>query len=291
MEPNRSSNIRAIQDFIVTGCGLVTSCATGLTLALLETTTGLAIYSFMCWLIIPIGAIGAGLVSASGYYFGARFFHHRPTRLLIFNVMSVSVSTYFVINYLNYSMLEINGKHVADVVPFGTYLNAVWTTTSMDFRVRGVKVGESAEMGSLGYVYAVLQMVGFAAGGLCVYWYLRSIPFCERCSKYFKTTSKHEQYSENRQGMADTYSAILGLLAQGQGEGASELVARLNQNRKKKVYRLLLKFWQCEGCSRKMFEIIVQHRDGRNYVDIPKLHIRENLPISSDVSLSMPAGT
>src|SRR4051812_24794644 len=98
----RAGRSRTFQDFLVTGCGILTSILTALILALIE-RWGLAVYSFTVWFVIPVGAMLAGLAAASGYYVGARYFHHRPTRLLLFNVMSVAVSTYFLINFLNYS--------------------------------------------------------------------------------------------------------------------------------------------------------------------------------------------
>jgi hypothetical protein len=125
---------RTIQDFVVTGCGMASSVLTALVLALIETKFGIALYSFMWWFVIPIGAIAAGFAAATGYYFGAKTFHHRPTRLLLFNVVSVAVTTYFIVNYLNYSLLQVDGHPASSFLPFGQYMDIVLNHQSLEFR-------------------------------------------------------------------------------------------------------------------------------------------------------------
>jgi hypothetical protein len=157
---------KTMQDFLVIGFGIGTSVLTALILALVETKLGFALYSFMWWFVIPAGALISGFAAASGYYLGAKLFNHRPTRLLLFNIVSVAVTTYFLVNYLNYSLMEIKGQSVSELIPFDKYMDIVLTHQSMEFRVRGAKLGETGEMGNWGYFTAVLQILGFAAGGL-----------------------------------------------------------------------------------------------------------------------------
>jgi hypothetical protein len=146
-----------------------------LTLALAETKLGFAFYSFTWLFVIPVGALLSGFVAASGYYFGAKVFNHRPTRLMLFNMISVAITTYFLINYLNYSLLEVKGQPVSEMVSFGKYLDIILSHQSMEFRIRGSKLGEIGDLGNFGYVTAALQILGFAVGGLYVCGYLRSV--------------------------------------------------------------------------------------------------------------------
>lgn len=97
---------RTVQDLLVTAFGLATSVAIAVLLVLIEIRWELAIYTFTFWFIIPVGAIGAGLVAAGGYYLGARLFNHRPTSILLFNMLGISVGTFFLIHFLTYSFFE-----------------------------------------------------------------------------------------------------------------------------------------------------------------------------------------
>ena len=62
----RGGFANTIQDLIVTGFGIVTSGLTALILALVESKFGLALYSFMWWFVIPVGALLSGFAAAKG---------------------------------------------------------------------------------------------------------------------------------------------------------------------------------------------------------------------------------
>jgi len=49
--------------------GIITTIITVGACSWIEINWNLLIYSFMFWFIIPVGAVGAGFVAASGYYF------------------------------------------------------------------------------------------------------------------------------------------------------------------------------------------------------------------------------
>ena len=107
---------RMVEDLLVGGCGLITSLATAVLLAWVERQFGWARYSFMFWFIIPVGAALAGFAGASGYYFGSILFGHRPTRLLLLNVALASLATFFLVHFIEYSTLELDGKQVSEAV-------------------------------------------------------------------------------------------------------------------------------------------------------------------------------
>src|SRR5207249_3554387 len=133
----------------------------------IELQSGFAFYTWMFWFVIPAGAGLSGFAGATGYLAGSWFFGHRPTRLLLLNILIASVSTFFLIHYLSYITLQIEGKRVSDFIPFTQYLDIVIRSTSMEFRVTraATKVGSTGELGGWGYIYALLQIVGFAVGG------------------------------------------------------------------------------------------------------------------------------
>jgi hypothetical protein len=48
--------------------GIATSFITGIILGLIEVHSGYALYSWVFWVVIPVGAILSGFGAASGYY-------------------------------------------------------------------------------------------------------------------------------------------------------------------------------------------------------------------------------
>jgi len=87
---------------------------------------------FMYWFVIPAGAICSGFAAASGYYAGARYFNHRPTKLLLLNMVVISIATFFLIHYINYYFLIIDGRQVRELVDFARYLDSSFRTPPCD---------------------------------------------------------------------------------------------------------------------------------------------------------------
>jgi hypothetical protein len=114
----RSDISRVAQDFLVTAIGVFTSIVTAVILVVVDLKFDFSLYSWMFWFVVPVGAILCGFAAASGYYFGARLFNHRPTGVLLLNMAAVSVTTFFVIHYLNYYFMEIDGRSVHNFLPF-----------------------------------------------------------------------------------------------------------------------------------------------------------------------------
>jgi hypothetical protein len=198
------------QDLVVAAFGAATSFVTAIILAAIEIKFDLSIYSWMLWFVIPVGAICSGFAAASGYYAGARYFNHRPTKVLLLNMVVISITTFFLIHYINYYFLVVDGRPARELVDFARYLDIVLSHTAVQFSVRAAKVGGPVELGSLGYLYAVLQIVGFAIGGVAVYGYLKALPYCERCSKYLVAKHTQTRYTAD----ADRLSEIAALMRQ-----------------------------------------------------------------------------
>src|ERR1700730_6465648 len=83
------------QDLLVAGFGAATSFLTAIILAAIEIKFGFSVYGFMFWFVVPGGAICSGFAAASGYYAGARYFNHRPTKVLLLNMVVISITTFF----------------------------------------------------------------------------------------------------------------------------------------------------------------------------------------------------
>src|SRR5262249_37932304 len=126
---------------------------------------------------------------------GAKLLHHRPSRLLLVNMLGVSVGTFFLVHYLSYYAMDPKGTQLRAVVPFTEYMRLVLTKSAISFRVHASKVGETGELGKWGYAYALLQILGFAAGGLAAYFNLADSPFCDACARYLKKVRTAKRYT------------------------------------------------------------------------------------------------
>lgn len=170
--------------------GLVTSILTAILVALFHAWTGFNFFTFSMWILIPVGAIGCGFVAASGYYLAAKFLHQRPTKALLVQLVAIAAFTQFLIYWLEYRTLVVEGVNVSDFVSFGRYLDISLTKTHMKLgRAAHIDTGE---VGSFGYLLAIIDFIGFIVGGVVTYFVLESHPSCQPCGKYLKTLVKKE---------------------------------------------------------------------------------------------------
>lgn len=191
------------QDILVSIFGLISSLITALILVFVEFKFRISIYSFMFWFIIPVGAVFSGFAAATGYYFGSKLFNLKPSGMILINMMLISVGTFFLVNYLIYLGLNINGKQVSDYVSFLTFLDISIKNTSMGLlRSRSAATGP---LGAWGYGVAILQILGFAVGGLATFGWLSSIPYCDQCLKYFFSKGKQERYFSDLESVRNQY--------------------------------------------------------------------------------------
>jgi len=82
----------------------------------------------------------------------------------------------------------------------------MWATrhTALSFGYRGHFVGSGVDIGAGGgYLFAALQILGFAVGGYCIYVHLAGLPYCKDCGLYFKDKGKQTRYF----GDTDTVAA------------------------------------------------------------------------------------
>ena len=195
-----SQQIRADKQLIITAIGAGSAALTGVILGLIEAFTGFALYSLMFWFIIPMGAIFAGAGATSGYYYGAKHFHQKPAGGIVINMILASISTYLLVHYVPYYLMEVDGNRVKDAISFWSYLDLSIRHTSLSLRA-GSSTGE---LGSVfGYIYALIQLIGFSIGGLAVFGWLLDAPFCDICEKYPKKTSTQNRYMREEDALSE----------------------------------------------------------------------------------------
>jgi hypothetical protein len=184
--------------------GFITSVLTAIAVVAISNATGINLFTFSLWLVVPIGAIGTGFVAASGYYFGALYFHTRATPTMLLQMVIIAGLTNILIYYLGYSTLVLDdGQRVADFASFSQYLDLRLTTAQ--YRLRSTSTGE---VGSFGYVLALLQFIGFLFGGYVIYNDLRDKTLCGQCEAYLRTLSKKVvkfEFAEEAANFWDTF--------------------------------------------------------------------------------------
>ena len=201
---------KLVQDLIVTGFGLVSSLLTVVLLILVEEYFNIALYTWMLWLVVPVGAVLAGFAAASGYYLGSWLFNHRPDKLVLLNMVAVALGAYVLIEYIHYLSVTYEGQSISSLISFPTYLDASIRSTSMKFSYRGAhQLGSTGELGSWGYAVALIQVLGFSLGGLSIYAYLTSLIYCEKCSKYFSAKGKtYRHFSSDAGALNKSYKEV-----------------------------------------------------------------------------------
>ena len=272
-EPSATSSKRTGEDLLVGLCGFVTSLVTAIILWWVELRFGFAFYSWMFLFIVPVGALLSGSAGASGYYAGARIFNHRPTPLLLLNVLLASVATFFAIHYLSYVALEIDGESVSDYVSFWQYLDIDIRSIAMEFRFRTTEIGATGELGGWGYAVAILQILGFATGGVCVYGYLVSIPYCEKCSHYFSAKGKQIRYTGDAEGLQASTLQVFSDF------GEDAVTAAIEKHRtfgnpmcqKNDHLRSVIEVRHCRNCGQHWVKYVVEKQSGDDWKEISDL--------------------
>jgi hypothetical protein len=261
------------EDLIITASGAFTSVLTALLLYGVERVFEISIYSWTFLFIIPVGAGISGFAAATGYWFGAKLLNRRPGWILLFSILGVSMGTFFLVHYLNYAALVINGVPVRDAVPFGTYLSIVLTKSAISFHLRTVSLGSTGTLGAWGYVYALLQILGFAIGGFTVYTFLLLQPFCGSCERYYKRMKRTFRFTGDPDLMKGLVATVLPLLYD---KRLSEVEAAVESFGKPKpdkadTLRVEVSLWRCKACGERLLRFSVAKRSGDNWTDVDGL--------------------
>jgi hypothetical protein len=276
--PGKSGKSGFFEDMVVTGFGMATSAAVAYGSFYSKREFHFAPYTWMANFVIPIGAIACGFVAAVGYWAGSRLFHHRPTRLLLVNIVLVSLGTFFSIHHLDYNHAFVGDRPLANVMSFPDYLMAV--TEHMTYKSSSSS-GEPMELGKLGWGVAALQVAGFCAGGFIVYRLLVAVPYCNRCSKYFNVLWKRTIRWKDVELMNRSYAASARLLQAGQLQPAvNEFAAVPNQSKFRAKALLTMDLRKCPTCDNRLIKLIAQKMNGRNFTKVGEVTAPTEQPIT-----------
>jgi len=160
--------------------GLVTSAITlGIVYAL--SRADISVMGFYLMPYIPVGAILAGLGAGSGYVLATWFKSIKVNAPVLAMVVILQLSSYFAAQYIDYVQVA---RQYEDGTPVGFWEYFDYTTRSFTFKEEHKK--ESGPLGAWGYAIRLLEIAGFALGGLIGAFILRASPYCDACGLYMK---------------------------------------------------------------------------------------------------------
>jgi hypothetical protein len=272
-----------MNNLILSVFGAATSLATAYVLFLVQKYTGLSLYTFSLWFVIPLGAMIAGALASCGYFFGAKLTHQRPTWVLCVNMLVVSTVTFFVVHYLSYADLAVEGRPASEILTFPEYLDLVIRSSSLqEFRTRA----ETGELGRWGYGLAVLEVMGFALGGLAVYAHLDMLPYCQGCSRYLTSLGQHQRYTSDDAGFVSLYQTLHDLVAAERLPDAVSFHAGFGRSKPDPscTLRSTLEVKKCRGCGCRWVHFEAAKRSDSGWHPICDLEFSRftNLPASSE---------
>jgi hypothetical protein len=251
--------------------GAITCLATAALLYGIESVFDFALYTWTVWFVLPIGALLSGYASATGYRFGAKILNHRPGRFLMINMVLVSIGTFFLVYYFAYYSLVVEGVPVRTTASFWKYLDIVLTHSSVTFRIYASKLGSTGELGAFGYGYALLQIVGFAGGGLSAYYSLAEEPFCYSCQRYYRRHSRTQRFIDNPEILENLIGKITTQISSGNLSVALSALEAFGhvKHETKDHLRVEASLWCCKTCQERLMRFSVSKRTGNNWKEIP----------------------
>jgi hypothetical protein len=271
---------KVLQSVGVVICGMTTSVLTALIVASLAAATGVNIFTFALWIIVPVGAIVTGFAASSGYFFGSYYLNKRANRLLLVEMVVVAGLTQGLIYYLDYRFSVLHdGRHVADVVPFGRYLAVI--LTSAHYRVSHAMF-DVGEVGAFGYVLAVVQFFGFLIGGLSTFLVLISKPMCTPCEKYMRNLAGRKKIYPSSALASPYYNELFK-----HPFDSSEFAALIRQKAvaaaRKGAFAIGTRLFRCPECGTQLITENVQVHDGSKWHRAPKLSRQVVVPAKFDL--------
>lgn len=269
-----------IKSFGVAIFGLISSILTAIIISVFAKLTGINIFTMMIWFVIPAGAIAAGMVSASGYYYGCLYFHKKPGWILFLQMVIIAGFTQFLIYYIGYVTLVLDdGRKVADYIQFNEYLDYILTKSH--YRVgRGYR--DSGEVGSMGYTVAVVQFVGFLIGGAGLFAIIRGKNTCPNCDLYLRPLADKNRVFYDTSLASAYYDGLTQ-----HDIGSPEFIRLIKQTSFAKAEKgstiIISKLLGCPKCKKQLIEEEVSIFDGKEFNKINKFDRVINIPDGIDL--------
>lgn len=144
-------------------------------------------FNIMGWYadyVIPVGALIVGVVAALGYGVVSWWSGTKIVRRLFWVVLFLQVCAYFAAQYIVFQNLHFpaDSQH-----PVGFLEYYDFTARSFAWKQHDGSAG--SPLGIWGYAFRLLEILGFAVGGLAVPALLFAKPYCTPCGRYMNIKS------------------------------------------------------------------------------------------------------
>ena len=124
-----------------------------------------------------------------------------------------------------------------------------------------------------GYLYAILQVLGFAIGGFVVYIYLTEQVYCEKCARYMAKKSEQTRYTGDGEGLQACVTKIVEHISAGELPEAIETQRTFGNvaPQKNDHLRTEIQVRHCKLCQLHWMKFSVAKKSGNDWKDIPDL--------------------
>lgn len=238
-----------VRGLAVIACGLVTTFVAAIANGALARETGVDLFTWSFWIVIPAGAMLCAAVAVSGYALGARLTGTNGRPAIFIRVALTAVITWFAFHYMKYQLaLFSDGEPVASSVGFGDYLSTVIEHSRIVVGAGGHI--ESGELSQFGYLFAAIHFVGCLIGSFAPWLYLMSLGRCAECEKYTSSMGKRIQVFRSHVEARPHLHAIQSI--EQNTEAYADLIRRPFKSRQagQNAIRFLATLDRCTSCER-----------------------------------------
>ncbi|KQC14665.1 MAG: hypothetical protein APR63_05395 [Desulfuromonas sp. SDB] len=136
-------------------------------------------------LIVPVGAILAGIFAGSGYAIASKFTNTRVSKAAVLLILLFSLVVYLAAYYVMYAF-SFGDYSISN---FFKFLGNLATNSSLT-------IGKSARtkidtVGIFGIALLTLEFIGFAIGAATPLYYLTGKEYCHKCGLYLKPLNSY----------------------------------------------------------------------------------------------------
>jgi len=234
-------------DLIWIVLGLTTSVLTAYLLALAHLRFGIALFAYSVG-ILPVSALGCGMVAATGYGLAARVLGRVPGPLAKACMAVSGLLTFSLIYWFEYSLVEVDGRPLSSLMSFTGFVRSVVGVAS----VRFMPFNTELAIGRAGYAFATLQAFAFCIAGLAPYFLNVSKLHCDRCGRFLPDRPSAFGYGSPAD-LARAFVTVSGLASDGAVSSARAHVDSLP--RQELNHKLDLETADCARCGRAYYRL------------------------------------
>lgn len=253
---SRSLRIVLVGSFSI-GTGLLVAAA----LSIVEAVTGVALYGVTAALVVPVGAIGCGLLVALGFREASRTLHLRPQGAALAVPLVTALVAYVATHWFAYMRAV-----VPPALSFLDYLQLVATESYVVFD--DAAGGGGSRLGSWGYAIVALQILGFAGGSWIITHGLDRTPWCESCERFLDRTGRRQSFFTDAAHFETTAHHLVDLVEHRAWDEAfvrtPDEKASLKTKRQARLH-LQSEQYSCPTCGCRHTIVATKHRVGNNW--------------------------